>query len=95
MEDQPQKDWEKEYLNAFTKKIPFPTLNYELCTVNPTMPNLIYTLTKTEIRKETKFELYVQDGTYYELQPLIEKYKAEKVVFDEKVKKEKEELKIA
>lgn len=95
MGDQPQKDWEKEYQKAFTKKIPFPILKYELCRMNPTIPNLTYTLTTTGIRKETKFELYVQGGTYYELQPLMEKYKAEKVAYDEKIKKEEEELKIA
>ena len=94
-EEQPQRDWEKEYNNAFTKKIPFPILKYECCKINPAIPNYTYTLTTTGIRKETKFELYVQNTTYNELTEIIDELKAEKEKDDKKKEEEDKLLKEA
>lgn len=71
MAEEVPKNWEEEYNNAFTKKIPFPILKYEMCKMNPAIPNLTYTLTTTGIRKETKFELYVQSNMEAELNTII------------------------
>lgn len=88
---EPEKDWEKEYNNAFTKKVPFPILKYELCKMNPKIPNLTYTLTTTGIRKETKFELYTQNSTYYELEGIQNELKAKRAE-ENRIKEEEDKL---
>lgn len=78
MADQaPPKDWEKEYSAAFTKKIPFPTMRYEVGRLNPVLDNILYTFATVNIHEGTKFELYVEQGTDEELAKIVADLRAE------------------
>lgn len=78
MADQaPPKDWEKEYSAAFTKKIPFPTMRYEVGRLNPVMDNILYTFATVNIHEGTKFELYVEQGTEQELSRIVAELREE------------------
>ena len=58
------RDWEKEYLNTFTKKVPFPTFKYEISRLNPAAESIVYTMTNVSIPKELKFQLFMPTDTF-------------------------------
>ena len=86
------KDWEKEYHESFTKKIPFPSFRYDSIRLNPAIEGLMYSFTTVSIHNALKFELYVQYGTCAELNNIVRELK-EKKLAEEAAKPKEEEKK--
>ena len=72
------RDYEKEYLDTFTKKILFPIIKHEFAWINPAIESVVYTMTTVSINKDVKFELYTQSDTYNQLIEIKEKLVAER-----------------
>ena len=87
------RNYESEYIDAFTKEIPFPMLKIETCLLNPADPSIAYTLTKAGIRDKFKFELYVQPLTLKKLMAAKKDLEAEKNAFEDKKIEEEKTLK--
>lgn len=73
-EDQP-KDWEKEYVDNFNKKIPFPMHVYESVVMNPAMDGIIYTMANASVHDDTNFELYMEADTADQVNEIVEELK--------------------
>jgi hypothetical protein len=61
-------DWEKQYSESFTKKIPFPTLKYESSKLNPAMDDVVYTIATANIHDDTNFRFFTSPATKLELE---------------------------
>ena len=85
-----QRDWEKEYLDMFTKKIPFPIIKHEIARISPAIESVVYTMTTVTINKDVKFELYTQSDTYNQLSDIKTKLTEER---NNKASKKVEEVK--
>ena len=78
MEDRKQVNWEKEYYDTFTKKIPFPIITLDWCKFNPVQQGFVYTLSTISINRSTRFELYTQKNTKVELENIVNELKNKK-----------------
>lgn len=98
MADQAQEpDWDRQYSESFTKKIPFPTLKYEAGKLNPAMDDVVYTIASANIHDNTNFRFYTSRETKLELEffqaearlnqpkPKVEEKKEEKKEGEEEV----------
>ena len=57
MKDQGEIDYNKHYWESFTKKVPFPSMKFEVWKLNP-KNNFAYTLAIVNVHDSTQFNLY-------------------------------------
>ena len=102
MEDQQEPDYDKQYSDSFTKKIPFPILKYDICKFNPQMEDMVYTLATASVHDNTNFKLYTSPETKTQLTKIVAQLKEEDIPLrkaeerkkaEEKEKKRKEKEK--
>ncbi|CAI2381450.1 unnamed protein product [Moneuplotes crassus] len=96
MEEQKEPDYDQQYKESFTKKIPFPMLKYDVCKLNPAFNNYAYTLATASVHDGTEFTLYTSPQTKMELAPMVEKLKGEDAIAkaEKKLKEQQEQQKL-
>lgn len=76
-ENKQEIDYDKLYSDSFVKKIPFPTMKYEVCKASPGQDNHIFTLATATLHKSSKFKLFTSKETKQRLTPIVSALKQE------------------
>ena len=90
-DQEPEPDWEKNFSESFTKKIPFPMFKYEVCKFNPAKTDSMYTLATASVHDNTNFNLYTSADTKKELDEIVKELKEEDAKEIKEVKEETKE----